>query len=206
MSSSWTSAKPLTLSPTTSFSLSWRYRFDGWTVWWIWNWLEGRIQRVVVKGSMSIWRSVTRGVHQGSVLGPVLFNIFLNDTGSELECTLSKFADDTKLSGAADTPEGLDAIPRDPGKLENWACVNLVKFNQTKFKLLHLGRSNPWYQHRLGNEGIESSLAEKDPGILVGEKLNMSQESALAAQKANRILGCIRRSVASRSREGILTP
>ena len=86
----------------------------------------------MINTSLSGWRLVTSSVPKWLVLGPVLFSIFINDTDNGTECTLSKFADDTKLSSVVNTLEEREAIHRYSDKLEKWAHENLMRFNEAK--------------------------------------------------------------------------
>ena len=84
-------------------------------------------------------------------MGLLLFNIFISDTDDGIECTLSKFADDTKLCGIVDTPEGWDAIQKDLDRLEQLIQENLMTFSKSKCKVLHQGHDNAQCQYRLGD-------------------------------------------------------
>ena len=95
-------------------------------------------------------------------------------------------------------------IQSDLDKLEDWAIRNVMRFNKAKCKVLHLGWNNPMHRYRFGADWLGSSSGEKDLRVTVDNNLNMSQQCALVAKKANGILGCIATCVASKSRKVII--
>lgn len=108
------------------------------------------------------------------------------------------------LRGATDSLERRDTMQRDLDRLEEWTHVNLMKFKKVKCTALHPGQGHSKYQYRLQDELIASSPAQNDLEIGVDENLNLRQQCAFAAQKASCVLGCVKKSTASRLREVVL--
>lgn len=133
---------------------------------------------------------ITKKTASGIILSLILFDIFINDLDDAAECTVSRFADDTKGGAMADTLQDWASAQRNPGRLVKWADGSLMEPSKGNYKVLHLGRNKPMHQHVLGSAWLESSLAEKNLGVQVNTSLNMSQQ-CIVAVKTNDILGCI---------------
>ena len=167
---------------------------------WIADFLIGRRQRVSVNGEFSEWSNVTSGVPQGSVLGPVLFVIYINDLPDIVESLCQLYADDTKMFSQVDTIERYKQIQSDLDNLVNWADKWQLRFNSDKCHVLHFGHNNPirpYYMRKHDSTDyveLATSEEEKDLGIVVDNQLTFAKHVETQVKKANRLVGLIRRS------------
>ena len=169
---------------------------------WVVAWLRGRQQRVVLNGSASSWATVDSGVPQGSVLGPTLFVIFINDIDNVISIVnsfISKFADDTKVGMNVMDDTDRHLLQQDLDNLSQWSQDWQMQFNAVKCKVLHIGRNNPGFPYTMGGYApagtvLEEVSEEKDVGVMVYISLKPSAQCAKAAKKANQVIGQIARS------------
>jgi ribonucleases P/MRP protein subunit RPP40 len=169
---------------------------------WIKDWLSDRKQRVVVNGKFSGWRAVLSGVPQGSVLGPVLFNIFINDIDREATCNqiLKKFADDTKIAQILSSPNAVHELQATLDRLSTWAASWGMAFNVAKCHVMHIGKHNPRHTYKMLGQDLAVTKSEKDVGVTISDTLKPSEQCKRAAQTANAVLGQILRSFHFRDR------
>jgi ribonucleases P/MRP protein subunit RPP40 len=165
---------------------------------WVKEWLRNRMQRVVTNGKSSEWVGVGSGVPQGSVLGPILFTIYINDLDDDLKSKILKFADDTKLTGRAGSKDQVENIKYDLRRLEEWSTVWEMPFNIEKCKIMHIGNSNMKERYEMGGKVLEEVQEEKDLGIIVSDNFKVGKQCLKAAKKGNQVLGMIARTFASR--------
>ena len=173
------------------------YGIKGKMLGWIQAFLSDRIQQVLVEGERSDWCKVTSGVPQGSVLGPLLFLLYINDLPDSLESHVKIFADDSKLYHRVKTDSDRRQVQNDLDKLQNWSARWQLRFNVDKCSVLHIGSRNPFFKYSLFGRELADVAEEKDLGIVVDRELKFHRQAAVAASKANQILGVIRRSFAS---------
>ena len=168
------------------------------------QWLEGRKQRVVINGRYSDWTYISSGVPQGSVLGPTLFLMFINDLEDGVHSTVLNFADDTKLYTEVTKEEGGEQLQDDLDKCTEWAKQWMMEFNVAKCKVLHAGRTNRMKEYTIEEKILEKVQEEKDLGVMVHKAMNGSRQVTEAVKKANRALAQLRRTTRNKEIDTII--
>jgi ribonucleases P/MRP protein subunit RPP40 len=169
---------------------------------WIDAWLTGRKQRVVVNGKKSTWQEVLSGVPQGSVLGPILFLIYINDLdgAARLANIVKKFADDTKLGKEVRAEKDREELQQALDELCEWANTWGMSFNVSKCRVMHTGHNNPRYQYTMNGEVLKETEEETDIGVTVTANMKYSAQCRKAARTAQTVLAQVSRAFHFRDR------
>ena len=160
---------------------------------WIEDFLSEREQFVEIQGEHSERVEVTSGVPQGSVLGPVLFLISVNDLVSDSEFPTLMLADDAKIFVKINSDEDIQSMTRDLKRLQNWSYKWLLNFNPDKCSTMHIGHRNPNVVYNLNGKDMKPSDVEKDLGVMIFNDLKPANHIGVISAKANRMVGLIKR-------------
>ena len=170
---------------------------------WIEEWLNGRQQRVVLNGKESKWANVLSGVPQGSVLGPILFLIYINDIDDAVDCVetfMKKFADDTKVASVTDNFTQCRRLQDQLDALLRWSNIWQMSFNTDKCVVMHIGNKNLNHQYVMNDIPLKVTESEKDIGVYVQPSLKPSVQIAESVKKANRVLGMLLKNLTYRDK------
>ena len=165
---------------------------------WIRSFLSNRFQCVRVDDDFSSWKPVKSGIPQGSVLGPILFVIFINDMPEMVINLCQLFADDAKLFCSVNLrdEERNKVLQKDINALVEWSNKWQLPFNVGKCKCLHIGRNNPCWRYKMSGRCLEDVKEEKDLGVIIDQELKFHRQTAAAVKKASSSLGLIRKTFA----------
>ena len=176
------------------------YGIRGIILTWIRNFLINRTQRVTVCGVSSNQANVTSGIPQGSVLGPLLFLIYVNDLPEVVKSTIKLFADDTKIYRVIKSDRDSAILQNDLLDIMKWSEKWQLPFNLTKCKVMHLGSQNKEFKYNLGERkqngeqlNLETVTEEKDLGVRFDDKLNFIGHISEVVSKGNQRIGLVRR-------------
>ena len=170
------------------------YGIKGSLLAWIGSFLKNRKMSVVINGDKSSEGSVTSGVPQGSILGPLLFTIYINDMPIGINSLLFMFADDTKLFREIKNEDDNAYLQQDLDKLSDWSEIWKLKFHPGKCSVLHLGKTNRKTPYALNGQVLQASSSEKDLGVQIDDELRFDKHIQAKTSKARQIWGMIRRS------------
>ena len=164
-----------------------------------------RVKRRFCFHSILVYSRTTSGVPQGSVLGPILFLIYINDLEEGVTSKILKFADNTKLFRKIKGNGDKQQLQDDIDKLIKWSEKWQMLFNFQKCKCLHAGHGNTGVNYEMGGTIICKTVKEKDLGVTMNANMKVSEQCRIAASKGNQILGMIRRNITYKEK-GLIVP
>jgi hypothetical protein len=173
------------------------YGITGKLLKWIKSFLTNRKQRVALNGFLSMWKLVLSGVPQGSVLGPFLFVIFINDLQDVLKVVSKMYADDTKLISKLSSPNSWMELQRDLDNACEWSNKWLLEFNVSKCLVMHYGANNQRAKYVMNGLELKETVCERDLGVIFSTDLKWKNHVTVCESKANQMLGMVKRTFAS---------
>ena len=173
---------------------------------WIKSWLTGRRQRVVLPGGVSKWVEVTSGVPQGSILGPLLFLLFINDMPNKMKAMLKLFADDSKSYKKITCKDDCEILQSDLNELMAWAETWQMDFNESKCVHMRMGNKvEPRYRYTLKSHVMEKCTSQKDLGVTVRNDFSPSDHIANIIKSAYGKIGTIKRCFTNLTKKKVQT-